>query len=91
VVEMLEGSQSQSISLVPRPRLKSQDQPYEEDEEVFVGELAKVLETQIHASRGQAELSLAEVSRVLEYYSWRAVFERVKRVYKTVIKLSYAS
>jgi glycosyltransferase involved in cell wall biosynthesis len=91
VVEMLEGSHSQAVSLVPRPRLESQDQPYDEDEEVFVEELAKALETQIHASRGQAELSLAEVSRVLEYYSWRAVFERVKRVYKTVIKLSYAS
>jgi glycosyltransferase involved in cell wall biosynthesis len=91
VVEMLEGSQSQAVRLVPRPRLKSQDQPYGEDEEVFVGELSKALETQIHAAQGQAELSLAEVSRVLDYYSWRAVFERVEGVYKTVIELHYSS
>src|SRR3989339_408167 len=87
VVEMLEGYQSQAVSLVPRPRLKSQDQPHEEDEEVFVGELTKALETQVHAAQGQAELSLAEVSKVLDYYSWPAVFERVERVYETVLKL----
>jgi glycosyltransferase involved in cell wall biosynthesis len=91
VVEMLEGSQGQAVRLVPRPRLKSQDQPYEEDEEVFVGELSKALETQIHAAQGQAELSLAEISRVSDYYSWRAVFERVEGVYRTVIELPYSS
>lgn len=90
VVEMLEGVQSQAVSLVVRPRLKSQDQPYEDDEEVFVGGLSKALETQVHAAQGQAELSLAEVSRVLDYYSWLAVFERVERVYKAAIKLPCA-
>ena len=88
VVEMLESSQNQAVSLVARPRLKSQDQPYEEDEEVFVAELAKALETQVHAAQGQSELSLPEVSRVLDYYSWPAVFKRVERVYQTVMKLS---
>jgi glycosyltransferase involved in cell wall biosynthesis len=87
VVEMLEGFQSQAVSLVPRPRLKSQDQPFEEDEGVFVVELAKALETQVHAAQGQAELSLAEVSKLLNYYSWLTVFERVQMVYKTVMKL----
>jgi glycosyltransferase involved in cell wall biosynthesis len=83
VVELLEGCQSETVSLVLRPRLKSQDQPYEEDEEVFVRELAKALANQIQAAQHQPDIALTEVSQVLEYYSWSAVFSRVERIYQT--------
>jgi len=82
VVELLEGCQSETVSLVLRPRLKSQDQPYEEDEEVFVRELAKALENQIQAAQRQPDIALTEVCRVIDYYSWPAVFARVERVYQ---------
>lgn len=82
VVELLEGCQIETVNLVLRPRLKSQDQPYEEDEEVFVQELARALESQIQAAQRQPDLALIEVSKVLEYYSWPAVFARVARVYQ---------
>jgi glycosyltransferase involved in cell wall biosynthesis len=84
VVELLEGCQSETVSLVLRPRLKSQDQPYEEDEEVFVRELAIALENQIQAAQHQPDIDLTELSQVLEYYSWPAVFSRVARVYQAV-------
>jgi hypothetical protein len=84
VAELLEGCQSETVGLVLRPRLKTQDQPYEEDEEVFVQELAKALANQIQAAQHQPDIALTEVSQVLEYYSWPAVFSRVDRVYETV-------
>jgi glycosyltransferase involved in cell wall biosynthesis len=87
VMEMLAGFQGKAVSLVPRPRLKSQDQPYEEDEEVFVWELAKALDTQVQAAQSQPNLALTEVSEVLNYFSWPAVFARVERVYQTILKL----
>jgi glycosyltransferase involved in cell wall biosynthesis len=86
VVELLEGCQSEAVSLVLRPRLKSQDQPYEEDEEIFVLELARALESQIQAAQRQPDLALAETSQVLDYYSWPAVFARVERVYYQAVK-----
>jgi glycosyltransferase involved in cell wall biosynthesis len=82
VVELLEDCHSETVSLVLRPRLKSQDQPYEEDEEVFVRELAKALENQIQAAQRQPDIALTEVCQVLYYYSWPAVFARVERVYQ---------
>jgi alpha-maltose-1-phosphate synthase len=82
VLEMLAGFQGETVSLVSRPRLKGQDQPYEEDEEVFVGELAMALETQVQAARRRPAGDLTEVSNILDYYSWEAVFARVKRVYE---------
>jgi glycosyltransferase involved in cell wall biosynthesis len=82
VVELLEDCHSETVNLVLRPRLRSQDQPYEEDEEVFVQELAKALENQIQAAQRQPDIALTEVCRVLDYYSWPAVFARVKRVYQ---------
>ena len=84
VVELLEGCPSETVSLVLRPRLKSQDQPYEEDEEVFVRELAIAMENQIHAVHHQPDIALTEESQVLEDYSWPAVFSRVERTYQTV-------
>jgi glycosyltransferase involved in cell wall biosynthesis len=84
VVELLEGCPGETISLVLRPRLKSQDQPYEEDEEVFVRELAKALESQIQAAQRQPDQALTKVSHVLDYYSWPTVFARVARVYQAV-------
>jgi glycosyltransferase involved in cell wall biosynthesis len=84
VVELLEDCRSETVSLVLRPRLKSQDQPYEEDEEVFVRELAWVLENQIQAAQRQPDFALTDVSQILNYYSWPAVFARVERVYQAV-------
>jgi glycosyltransferase involved in cell wall biosynthesis len=84
VAELLEGCQIETVDLVLRPRLKTQDQPYEEDEEVFVQELAKALANQIQAAQHQPDIALTEVSQVLEYYSWPAVFSRVDIVYETV-------
>jgi glycosyltransferase involved in cell wall biosynthesis len=84
VVELLEGCQTENVSLVMRPRLKSQDQPYEEDEVLFVRELAMALANQIRAAQHQPDIALTEVSQVLEYYSWSAVFSRVDRVYQAV-------
>ena len=72
---------------MPRPRLKSQDQPYEADEEIFIGELAKALETQVQAAQNQPEFPLTDFSEVLASYSWPAVFARVEKVYTTIIKL----
>jgi hypothetical protein len=69
-----------------RQRLKSQDQPYEEDEEVFVRELAIALGNQIQAAHHQPDIALTDVSQVLEYYSWPVVFGRVERVYQAVKK-----
>jgi glycosyltransferase involved in cell wall biosynthesis len=84
VVELLEGCHSEAVSLVLRPRLKSQDQPYKEDEEVFVRELAKALDSQIQAAQYQPDLALTEASQGLDYYSWPAVFARVGGVYQAV-------
>jgi glycosyltransferase involved in cell wall biosynthesis len=84
VVELLEGCLSETVSLVLRPLLKSQDQPYEEDEEVFIQELARALESQIQAAQRQPDRALIEVSKVLEHYSWPVVFSRVDRVYQAV-------
>ena len=86
VVEMLEGSQSQAVSLVPRPRLKSQDQPYAEDEEFFVRDLAAALQTQIQAAQQQPESPHPEFAAILDYYSWPAVFARVASIYQGLIK-----
>jgi len=91
VVELLAGCRSSGVSLVTRPRLKGQDQPFEEDEEVFIRELAAALETQILRTQSQGGFSPAEVSRVLDYYAWPAVCERVARVYRTAINLPSAS
>ena len=87
VMEMLDGFQSETVSLVPRPRLKSQDQPYAEDEEVFVWELTRALETQVQATQRQPEFALTEFQEVLGYYSWSAVFARVERAYKATLRL----
>ncbi len=88
VLEMLAGVQSETVALVPRPRLKGQDQPYEEDEEVFVGELAQALKTQVQAAQRRPEFGLEAVSEILQYYSWPAVFARVERVYETIKRSS---
>lgn len=81
VLELLAGCRSNTITLVTRPRLRGQDQPFEEDEEVFVRELSEALENQIQAARRLPEFVLTAVSDILHYYSWPAVFARVEKVY----------
>jgi glycosyltransferase involved in cell wall biosynthesis len=81
VVEVLGGYDTESISMVPRPRLLGQDTPHPEDEAGFVRDLAGALERQILAAREHPEVDRQAVSGLLDYYSWSQVFGRVEQVY----------
>jgi glycosyltransferase involved in cell wall biosynthesis len=81
VVEVLGGYDTEAILMVPRPRLLGQDTPRQEDEAVFVRDLAGALERQILAARERPEVDRQAVAELLDYYSWSQVFARVEQVY----------
>lgn len=70
------------VSLVPTPRLRSVDQPYEEDQDAFRRDLGRALQAQIRAVAGGTAFDQASVRYTLDAYTWAGIFKKVNAVYQ---------
>jgi glycosyltransferase involved in cell wall biosynthesis len=81
VKEVLGDVQLDCISLVKTPRLRFQDQPFQEDEPAFEQDLARALQTQINAVYRGHDTDLTLIHHKVVSFSWSRVFDRVLQVY----------
>jgi glycosyltransferase involved in cell wall biosynthesis len=79
--ELIGNSVAEFIDLVPAPRLRRIDQPYEEDEFLFEQRLGKGLQLQIDAASGCSQIDLSPIQDILDAYTWTGIFKKVKEVY----------
>jgi glycosyltransferase involved in cell wall biosynthesis len=86
VNEILRDVQVDFINLVEAPRLRSLDQPYHEDENLFQQNLVHALQTQIYAAHQRPEIDLSPIQDKLTLFSWTGAFKKVQDVYFRVIK-----
>jgi len=86
VNEILADVQADFISLVNTPRLHFMDQPYEEDESVFVRNLAHELQKQIYAAYRHPQIDLSPIQCKIDSFSWTGIFKKVQDVYFRAIK-----
>jgi hypothetical protein len=82
----LGGVQVDFIHLVKTPRLRFQDQPYSEDENMFEENLAHALQTQIYAAYRRPEIDLSPIQDKIASYSWTGAFRKVQDIYFRVMK-----
>ncbi len=83
--EVLGGCAADFISLVPTPRLRNLDQPYQEDEEQFVGDLQAALAHQMEAARRRVRLDPSRVGDTLAAYTWTGVFRKYETVFQSLL------
>jgi glycosyltransferase involved in cell wall biosynthesis len=79
--EIIGHSLAEFISLVPMPRLRYIDHPYEEDERLFEQNLGKALQQQIDAASRCAQIDRSPIQDKLDAYTWTGIFKKVKEVY----------
>jgi glycosyltransferase involved in cell wall biosynthesis len=79
--ELIGSTDAGFITLVPTPRLRYIDQPYEEDEPLFEEHLTKALQQQIDAASRSAQLDLSPIRKTLDAYTWTGIFKKVREVY----------
>jgi len=79
--EIVGDSLAEFIALVPTPRLRYIDHPYEEDELLFEQNLSKSLQQQIDAAYRCPQIDLSPSQDKLDAYTWTGIFRKVKEVY----------
>ena len=79
--EIIGNSIAEFITLVPAPRLRYIDQPYEEDEFLFEQNLRKGLQQQIDAASKCAQIDSSPIQDKLNAYTWTGIFKKVVEVY----------
>jgi len=79
--EIVGDSLAEFIALVPTPRLRYIDHPYEEDELLFEQNLSKSLQQQIDAAYRCPQIDLSPIQDKLDAYTWTGIFRKVKEVY----------
>ena len=79
--EIIGNSIAEFITLVPTPRLRYIDHPYEEDEFLFEQNLSKGLHHQIDAASRCPQIDLSPVQDRLAAYTWTGIFKKVQKVY----------
>jgi glycosyltransferase involved in cell wall biosynthesis len=84
VKELLGDTRVDFVSLVKTPRLRSVDQPLQEDEEAFERSLADALRTQIECACRRPDIDMLSIEGRVSSFSWSRVFDRVERVYAGV-------
>ncbi len=84
--EIFGNADADYISLVPTPRLKNIDQPYEEDELSFEQNLTKALRKQMDAAVKGDSINLSVMKDTLDAYTWTGVFAKVKEIYLKLAK-----
>ena len=85
VMEVVGDMDADFISLIQTPRLKNLDQPYREDLEAYVGNLARGLEVQMTRAVKKPQIDLKLFQKRLSAFTWQGVFEQVQKVYDKVI------
>ncbi len=73
-----------ALDLVSLPRLKGADKPLERDIPAFVEELTDTLDAALDAP--PVDTASAAFARSLAPFTWRAVFERVEKIWETALK-----
>lgn len=73
----------EALELVPLPRLRNADIPFESDLPLFVDHLTRAIENTI--SKQPIDTDSAEFSRMLAPFTWNAVFTKVEAVWKNLI------
>jgi len=81
VAEQLAPALGPALELVDLPRLKGVDTPLPEDLPAFVAHLAETVEQTL----AQPPLEPDGLGAILEPFTWRAVFQRVERVWSDVV------
>jgi glycosyltransferase involved in cell wall biosynthesis len=79
--EIIGDSHAEFIALIPTPRLKNIDHPYEEDELLFEQKLRESLQRQIDAASRSSQIDLSPIQDKLDAYTWTGIFKKVKQVY----------
>jgi glycosyltransferase involved in cell wall biosynthesis len=82
VMDQLAPHLGDTLELVPLPRLTGSDHPREEDLPAFVEELAAAIEASLRRPRIEPG---PELDRALAPFTWRAVFERVQKVWLELV------
>jgi glycosyltransferase involved in cell wall biosynthesis len=83
VMDQLAPSLGESLDLVDLPRLKSVDEPLEDDLPAFVENLCDTL--QQATSKAESEPPAKNLQAVLEPFTWQAVFQRVEKVWSKAL------
>jgi glycosyltransferase involved in cell wall biosynthesis len=83
VEDGLAPSLGAALDLVSIPRLEDADIPLDRDIPAFVEELTDTLDMALNAPA--VDTASAAFSRSLAPFTWRAVFERVEKIWKTAI------
>ncbi len=81
VEDGLAPSLGDALDLVSLPRLRSADIPLDRDIPAFVEELTDTLDAALNAP--SVDTASAAFARNLAPFTWRAVFERVEKIWKT--------
>ena len=79
--KFIEHSLAEFIALVPTPRLRYIDHPYQEDELLFEQNLRKSLQQQIDAASRCAQIDLSPIQDKIDTYTWTGIFKKVKEIY----------
>ncbi|MFH2013028.1 MAG: glycosyltransferase family 4 protein [Pseudomonadota bacterium] len=78
---MLGNSNTDFITLVKTPRLRSTDQPYQEDEYSFEQNLNEAIHKQINAAYECPQICLSPIQDIIDSYNWTGIFKKVREAY----------
>ncbi len=69
------------VRLIELPPLETVDAPFEADMPILKKQLADIVRDEIDKTKTQAYVDEAQIRRVTEKYTWKAVFKRIESVY----------
>jgi glycosyltransferase involved in cell wall biosynthesis len=82
IIEELAPRLGGALEMVEPPRLETVDRPFPEDTPAFVDRLVEALERALDAP--PIADPMRTVPEALQYFSWRAVYDRVEAIWKSL-------